>query len=166
MAVISRRANVAFARRQRLVYSMVTHRRLTAFLLVAGLGVLLAFGWAVSTRGVLEGTVYAGGGCPGNPPRNVPGYGCSAPVATANATVVVSSSNGVAASARTDSGGRYLITLPAGTYMVAAWKSQWDYVSSTGIHSVHPAGATPFQLVQISGGHTTWMNLSFPAYAI
>src|SRR5438094_4490772 len=109
---------------------MVTRRRLFAFLLVAGFGVLLAFGWALFTRGALEGTVYAGGGCPGNPPKNVPGYGCSAPVAAANVTVVVSSSDGFAASVRTGRSGRYLLALPPGTYSVAAVESERDAVSS------------------------------------
>ena len=85
---------------------MITRRRLLASLLVAAFGVLLALGWALATRGYLEGTVYAGGGCPGNPPKNVPDYGCSAPVAAANVTVVVSSSDGFAGSVRTDRGGR------------------------------------------------------------
>jgi hypothetical protein len=146
---------------------MVTRHRLLAFLLVAGLvGVVLAFGWAVSNRGALEGTVYAGGGCPGNPPKDVPGYGCSAPVAAANATVVVSTSDGLATSARTDRSGRYLLTLPAATYMVAAWKSAWVEVSSDGIRSDHPARATQFWPVRISSGKTARANLSFPTFAI
>src|SRR6266581_2723205 len=48
---------------------MVTRRRLLATLLVAGFGVLIALGWTLSMRGAIEGTVYAGGGCPGNPPQ-------------------------------------------------------------------------------------------------
>src|SRR5436309_14089055 len=104
---------------------MVTRRRLLASLLVVGFGVLLAFGWALSMRGALEGTVYAGGGCPGNPPKNVPGSGCSAPVAAANVMLVVSSSDGFAASLRTRRSGRYLLALPRGTYQVAASQSRW-----------------------------------------
>ena len=145
---------------------MVTRRRLFAFLLVAGFGVLLAFGWALFTRGALEGTVYAGGGCPGNPPKDVPGYGCNAPVAAANVTVVVSSSDGFAASVRTGRSGRYLLALPPGTYMVAAWKSKWEEVSSNGIRSVHPAMETQFWPVRISGGQTVRINLAFPTFAM
>lgn len=145
---------------------MVTRRRLLASLLVAGFAVVLAFGWALSTRGSLEGTVYAGGGCPGNPPKNMPRYGCSAPVEAANVTVVVSSSDGLAASVRTGPSGRYLLALPAGTYMVAAWKSQWEEVSSNGIRLVHPAMETPFWPVRISGGQIARVNLVFPIYAI
>jgi len=126
---------------------MVTRSRLFAFLLVAGFGVLLAFGWALFTRGALEGTVYAGGGCPGNPPKDVPGYGCSAPV-------------------RTGRSGRYLLALPPGTYMVAAWKSKWEEVSSNGIRSVHPAMETQFWPVRISGGQTVRINLAFPTFAM
>src|SRR5436190_11495814 len=93
---------------------MVTRRRLLASLLVAGFGVLLAFGWALFTRGALEGTVYTGGGCPGNPPKDVPGYGCSAPVAAANVTVVVSSSDRFASWVRTGRSGRSLTPLAEG----------------------------------------------------
>jgi len=145
---------------------MVTRRRLLASLLVAGFGVWLAFGLALSTRGALEGTVYAGGGCPGNPRKNVPGYGCSAPVAAANMTVVVSSSDGFAASVRTSRSGRYLLALPPGTYMVAAWKSKWEEVSFNGIRSVHPAVETQFWPVRISGGQTVRIDLALPTFAM
>src|SRR6266568_8485905 len=133
---------------------MVTRRRLLASLLVAGFGVWLAFGWALSTRGALEGTLYAGGGCPGNPPKNMPGYGCSAPVAAADVTVVISSSEGLAVSVRTGRSGRYWLALPPGIYMAAAWKSKWEEVSSGGIRTPHPAEKTPFWPVRISRGQT------------
>src|SRR5437899_2859698 len=145
---------------------MLMRRRLLASLLVAGLGVLLAFAWALSTRGALEGTVYAGGGCPGNPPKNVPGYGCSAPVAAANVMVVVSSSDGFAASVRTHRSGRYLLALPPGTYMVAAWKSKWEEVSSYGIRSVHPSIETQFWQVRIPGGPNVRVVHFVPTFVI
>jgi hypothetical protein len=145
---------------------MITRRRLLASLLVAIFGVLLAFGWALSTRGYVEGTVYTGEACPGNPPKNVPNYGCTAPVPAANVTVVFSSSDGFAGSVLSDRGGRYWLTLPADIYMVAAWQSKWEEVSSNGIRSVHPRRETQFWPVRISGGQKARINLAFPTFAI
>jgi len=145
---------------------MVTRRRLLATLLVAGFGVLIALGWTLFMRGAIEGTVYAGGGCPGNPPKNMPGYGCSSPVAAADVTVVISSSEGLAVSVRTGRSGRYWLALPPGIYMVAAWKSKWEEVSSYGIRTPHPAEETPFWPVRISRGQTVHINLAFPTFAI
>ena len=144
---------------------MVARRRLLATLLVAGFGVLMALGWTLSMRGAIEGTVYTGGGCPGNPPKNGPGY-CSAPVAAADVTVVISSSEGLAVSAQTGRSGRYWLALPPGIYMVAAWKSKWEEVSSGGIRTPHPAKETPFWPVRISRGQTVRIDLVFPSFAI
>ena len=145
---------------------MVTRRRLLATLLVAGFGALMALGWTLSTPGAIEGTVYAGGGCLGNPPKNDPGYRCSAPVAAADVTVVISSSEGLAVSVRTGRSGRYWLALPPGIYMVAAWKSKWEEVSSGGIRTPHPAEKTEFLPVRISRGQTVRIDLVFPSFAI
>src|SRR5258708_13883684 len=114
----------------------------------------------------MEGSVYAGGGCVGNPPKNDPGFRCSAPVAGEDVTVVISSSEGLAVSVRTGRSGRYWLALPPGIYMVAAWKSKWEEVSSGGIRTPHPAEETEFLPVRISRGQTVRIDIVFPSFAI
>jgi hypothetical protein len=127
---------------------MSTWRRPLLVAFTLGAAIVLLFASALSMRGALEGSVMLVGGCGGDPPKGVPCIATEAPVE--GATVVISSSNDVALSARTDNRGRYSLTLPAGTYMVAAWA-----------RFLGPAPGTVFHPVRITGGGTSRLDIYF-----
>lgn len=98
--------------------------------------------------GRLEGTVTAGGS---------PTAGIQVAVLGQNADGPAGLTRNVVTQALTDATGKYTLTLPAGTYTVAANREGWPYEGG---------GSTPVEYtVTVKAGATTVRNLALPATA-